>query len=100
MNDSALLREIQTLKTKIKTLEDTNAKKDITILKLEEQIKLLQYLHFDSKSEKLNKEDERTGALFNEAEDSAFKQDDPIQIEQVKKVIEIGPQTRVTKKKT
>jgi transposase len=99
MNEAALLQEIETLKSKVKTLESNNAKKDIKIIKLEEQVKLLQYLHFGTKSEKLTKEDERTGALFNEAEDTAFKQNDPVQIEQTKKTIEIGPQTRKVKEK-
>jgi len=92
MNEAALLQQIKELKQQI-------SKKDIQIIKLEEQVKLLQYLHFGTKSEKLTGEDERTGLLFNEAEDTAFEQNDPQQIEKAKKTIEIGPQTRTVNEK-
>jgi len=48
---------------------------------LEEQVQLLQTLHFGTKSEKLTDEDTHQSRLFNEAEDGAFGQDSeaPIQ---------------------
>lgn len=99
MNEATLLQKIEILEEQIKTLENDNAKKDSTILKLEEKVKLLQFLHYGRKSEKLTKEDTLTGSLFNEAEDAAFQQYDPVMTEQVKKTIEIGPQTRTIKEK-
>lgn len=92
MNEAVLREENRKLKEHI-------ARQDVKIVKLEEQVKLLQYLHFGTKSEKLTNEDARNGLLFNEAEDTAFRQNDPVQMEQAKKTIEIGPQTRTVKEK-
>jgi transposase len=92
VNEAALLQENKELKEKI-------ARKDIQIIKLEEQVRLLEHLHFGAKTEKLTREDRLTASLFNEAEDAAFRQDDPVQIEAARKTIELGPQTRTVKKK-
>ena len=52
---------------------------------LEEQVRLLQSLHYGTKSERLTPEDKRQAILFNEAEDSAFGQqiDAPIETREV-----------------
>lgn len=67
MNAGVLLEE----NTKLKNLV---ARKDNRIQELEEQVHLLQTLHFGSSSEKLTVEDKNQKSLFNEAEDSAFDQ--------------------------
>ena len=72
--------------------------KDNLITELREQVRLLKLLHFDPKSEKLTSEDKKQGALFNEAEDSAFDQQDEAAEQAVIETIEIGPfQKRVKK---
>ncbi len=48
---------------------------------LKEHVHMLQMLHFGAKSEKLTKEDKKQASLFNEAEDSAFEQQDEIETE-------------------
>ena len=56
------------------TLIKENSELKRRVRLLEEQVRLLQSLHFGTKSEKLTPEDKRQSALFNEAEDSAFDQ--------------------------
>ncbi len=67
MNSQALLEENEKLKIKI--------------ARLEEQVQLLQSLHFGTKSEKLTNEDKKQASLFNEAEDTAFEQNEEIETE-------------------
>ena len=74
MNTEALLNEIAELKKTVKN-------QDSQITELKEQVSLLQALHFGTKSEKLTKEDEKQASLFNEAEDSAFDQNEEIESE-------------------
>ena len=67
MNNEALLEENVRLKRQV--------------AQLQEQVHLLQMLHFGTKSEKLTREDKKQGCLFNEAEDSAFEQKEEIETE-------------------
>ena len=61
MDTVALLKENSRLKSRVRELE--------------EQVQLLQALHFGTKSEKLTNEDKRQARLFNEAEDGTFGQE-------------------------
>ena len=69
MDVEALARENTELKTQVAGLTSQ-------VAALEEQVKLLQSLHFGPSSEKLTKEDKKQASLFNEAEDSTLEQDD------------------------
>jgi len=61
---------------------------------LQEQVRILQLLHFGSKSEKLTKDDTRQSRLFNETEDVAFEQSDAEQESAITESKEVGPYTR------
>jgi transposase len=87
MSDQALAEENIRLKEHIQ-------KQDLLIQELQEQVRLLQFLHYGAKSEKLTKEDTRQSRLFNEAEDAAFDQADAEQEEAVVESKEIGPYIR------
>jgi len=92
MNGEGLVKENIQLKKII-------SKKDIHIAKLEQQVKLLQLLHFGTKSEKVTSEDKKTASLFNEAEDNAFKQQNKEEQEKATEIIEVKSHPRkVTKK--
>ena len=80
MNSAALINENTELKIRIRQLE--------------EQVHLLQTLHFGVKSEKLTSEDKRQSRLFNEAEEAAFDQD----IESPVETREIKSHTRTSRK--
>lgn len=90
--------ETQILENKLieKELENIELKKQVAILR--EQLAKLHLLHFGTKSEKITDEDKRQASLFNEAEDSAFDQNDKEQEEAVIETIEIGPHKRKIKK--
>ncbi len=87
MNGSGLIKENKKLKEII-------SKKDIHIAKLEQQVNLLQLLHFGTKSEKMTSEDKKTAPLFNEAEDAAFDQQNEEEQEKVKETIEVKSHPR------
>ena len=70
MNEKILIEENKKLKQQIEKQKEK-------IHELKEQVALLELLHFGPKSEKRTKHDEQQARLFNEAEDAAFKQDDP-----------------------
>jgi transposase len=72
VNTDALVKENTRLKARVRVLE--------------EQVHLLQSLHFGAQSEKLTVVDKRQAALFNEAEDSAFAQEieAPVETREVK----------------
>ncbi len=92
MNEAALLKEVIELKEHI-------ARQDVIIAKLEEENKLLKHLHFGTKSEKITSEDKKTASLFNEAEDTAFSQNDKKEIEKVTETVEVKSHSRKTVKK-
>jgi transposase len=72
--------------------------RDDLIEQLREKVRLLELLHFGSKSEKLTSEDKKQEALFNEAEDSAFDQQDEESKQAVIETIEIGAYKKSVKK--
>jgi len=92
MNGEGLVKENIQLKKII-------SKKDIHIAKLEQQVKLLQLLHFGTKSEKMTSEDKKTSSLFNEAEDAAFQQKNEEEQEKVTETIEVKSHPGQVKKK-
>ncbi len=75
LEENAKLREIIEVQTK-----EIELTRNI-VAELKEQVHLLQTLHFGTKSEKLTKEDKKQASLFNEAEDSAFAQEEKIETE-------------------
>lgn len=77
MSREELLNRIKELEQRLAVVEKEN--EEVVRLKernryLEEQIKLLNLLHFGPKSEKWSETDHLYAAMFNEAEDEAFKQ--------------------------
>ena len=101
-----LLAEYERKKNETTALESTNAELktqridlEKKIAELQEQVILLELLHFGPTSEKLSTEDKRQSSLFNEAEDGAFDQKDEEQIAAVQETVEIGPHNRVVRKK-
>jgi chromosome segregation ATPase len=87
----ALLEEKnKTIKKQDKTIEE----KEAVINKLSEKVRLLEILHFGSKSEKWTKHDDQQARLFNEAEDEAFKQNAAAMQKAVVETIELGGYTR------
>ena len=101
-----LLAEYERKKTETTALESSNAelksqRMDLEkiVAQLQEQVTLLELLHFGPTSEKMTAEDTRQSRLFNEAEDGAFDQKDEDQIAAVQETIEIGPHKRVVRKK-
>lgn len=99
MDNELLQEEIRILKEKVEQLESSVAYLRLDNQKKDELIKILRILHFGTKSEKRTKEDTQTATLFNEAEDTAFKQDDEAQQELVKETKEVSPYTRTVKTK-
>ena len=106
MNDLTLQKENEFLKSRIKELESNNSNLSSKVsqlstltAKLEQQVNLLQLLHFGRKSEKMTFEDKKTASLFNEAEDAAFEQQNKDEQEEVKETCEVKSHPRrVTKK--
>lgn len=101
MDTAALLRENTELKSRNKDLEAANSKLStltetlhIQVIKLQEQVDRLQLLHFGPKSEKMTAEDKRTQSLFNEAEDTAFRQNDENEIKKVTESVEVKAHTK------
>jgi len=101
-----LLAQYERKKNETIALESTNdelktQRTDLEkkVAELQEQVTLLELLHFGPTSEKRNTEDARQSHLFNEAEDGAFDQKDEEQIAAVKETVEIGPHSRVVRKK-
>lgn len=89
-----LQKENELLKERLTRQESDNRQLRHEVTKLAEQVRLLQLLHFGSKSEKLTAEDKTQARLFNEAEDAAFAQTDEAQAEAVREKKEIGAYTR------
>ena len=100
MSVAALREENRILKEKNERLTITVSNLSLENNKKEELIKLLRHLLFGSKSEKMTKEDKKTASLFNEAEDTAFQQNDEKQKEIVTRKTEVAPHTRTIKKKS
>src|SRR4030042_4413230 len=69
MSAAILREEIESLRLQLK-------EKDDLIRDLKEKVVLLEILHYGPKSEKWTQADDRQALLFNEAEDSAFRQTD------------------------
>lgn len=65
---------------------------------LQEQVAKLNLLHFGTKSEKITPEDKKQASLFNEAEDSAFAQNDVEQENNVIETVEVGSYKKNIKK--
>ena len=81
MSNAALLAENEKLRKLVESqAKEIQSTKNI-VAQLQEQVHLLQALHFGTKSEKLTKEDKKQSSLFNEAEDSAFTQQGEIETE-------------------
>jgi transposase len=99
MNEAALLERIEKLTQSQEELKTENQKLRFNILKLKETVKLLKLLHFGKKSEKRTQEDTRTMSLFNEAEDTAFSQNDEKQIAEVTETTEVPAHKRKRRKK-
>lgn len=98
MDAKLLQKENESLKLQIAELTKNNSTLQFSVEKLKEQVHHLQYLHFGSKSEKLTKEDKQTASLFNEAEDTAFAQQDENEKDKVTKTTEISSHTRKNKR--
>lgn len=81
MSIAGLLEENAKLKEIIGVQEKEIVLTRNMVAELKEQVHLLQALHFGIKSEKLTKEDKKQASLFNEAEDSAFAQEEEIETE-------------------
>ena len=94
MDVEQLLKENELLKAKLQEREGENDRLSALVGTLQDQVRLLQYLHFGAKSEKLTKEDKKQARLFNEAEDAAFEQSDAEQEAAVVETKEVGPYTR------
>ena len=92
MNSEGFIKENILLKKII-------SKKDIHIAKLEQQVKLLRLLHFGTKSEKVTSEDKKSAPLFNEAEDTAFAQQNEEEQEKITETCEVKSHPRRVKKK-
>ncbi len=78
----------------IAQLKQTVQNQDNQITELKELVHLLQTLHFGTKSEKFTSEDKKQASLFNEAEDSAFEQQDEIESE----TLEVKAHTKTVRK--
>ena len=94
MKTQKIVQENEELKAHIREKE-----REISSLReknqlLEEQVKLLQALHFGPQTERFTSEDKRQERLFNEAEDEAFKQTSKEQTAFVRDTVEIGPYVR------
>lgn len=99
MSDAVLLEENKRLKQKIADMESNIADLTLDNIKLTDQVRVLQLLHFGPKSEKMTSIDNLTTPLFNEAEDNAFRQNDIEQEQLVTDTVEIAAHSRTTKKK-
>ncbi|MGE5846807.1 MAG: IS66 family transposase [Ignavibacteria bacterium] len=78
----------------ISELKKLLVKKDEQIRELKETVARLEALHFGPKTEKWTTVDDTQAALFNEAEDNAFNQNDAKQQTAVVETIELGAHTR------
>jgi transposase len=92
MKEEALLNQLAEKDKEIAVLTLKN-------LQLQSKVDKLNLLHFGTKSEKITPEDKKQGSLFNEAEDSAFDQNDKDQEEAVTETVEVGPYKKTIKKK-
>jgi len=82
------------LTAQVSSLRQQSDRLTVQVIKLQEQVKLLQLLHFGYKSEKMTIEDKRTQSLFNEAEDTAFGQQNEEEQNKVIETREVGAHTR------